>query len=647
MKKRFPGLLILAVSLSACSGSDDTSTPSPQPVDSAPAVNAPVTFTGNLIQPGEQAVSRFLKNGLYAQSLAGSDAEVASPSFSFADTNHSVTNTQEAGVDEADRLEYDGEFLYYAAYPAWYEVDNQPYVRVMQRQHDQSFSELTRLPLATELGQINGLYLDDNRLAVINSSFPIMLFADIVGSWGGEKNQVTVSLFNTSSPDSIEQVVQLQMDGWLLGSRRIEKQLYLVTSSALSLEGLIAGAADDETKWRNYNLLQSTDMQSLMPRLAVNGQSRGWIQAEDCLIPEQAGEQDGYSQLLIVTRINMDNPQDISALCMTGQAENLYMSAQNLYLAGTVENQTVLHKVALSEPLSYQASGLVDGTLGWQANPYFRLSEHDNHLRVVSSDYSDGTTHRLNILAQQGQNLALVSQLPNDNQPEAIGKPGEDIYSVRYLDDRAYIVTFERTDPLYILDLSNPLQPMVEGSLELPGFSSYLHPLENNYLLGIGQDVSLQDLPGEDGQVTQTPVREGMKVSLFDINDPAHPIELASIARDNSFTPVEFDHKALSVLKEGDQYRFAMPVEHWQTCDEACTTLWAPGHSLMLVSVDASPGMASLSVDGQLQADDSDGSYHFGGADRSLLQGDNVYYLHGNQLWHAKWTNPDLVSGPY
>ena len=116
-----------------------------------------------------------------------------------------------------------------------------------------------------------------------------------------------------------------------------------------------------------------------------------------------------------------------------------------------------------------------------------RLSENDEFLRVVTTDYSDSNpVHRLSILSEQGGELSNIATLPNESQPEAIGKPGEDVYAVRFTNDKAYIVTFERTDPLYVIDLTDNAQPEIIGSLEIPGYSSYLHPLSNNYLLGIG-----------------------------------------------------------------------------------------------------------------------------------------------------------------
>ena len=85
--------------------------------------------------------------------------------------------------------------------------------------------------------------------------------------------------------------------------------------------------------------------------------------------------------------------------------------------------------------------------------------------------------------------MRVVASLPNDNAPNELGKPNEDIRAVRYFGDTAYMVTFEQIDPLYVIDVSNPILQVVTGELEMPGYSSYLHPINDNFILRIGQNV--------------------------------------------------------------------------------------------------------------------------------------------------------------
>ena len=138
----------------------------------------------------------------------------------------------------------------------------------------------------------------------------------------------------------------------------------------------------------------------------------------------------------------------------------------------------------------------------------------------MTSEFTGNATdrwqHNLFMLAQNAvePRLDVIAQLPNSQRPEAIGKPNEDLYGVRFIADRAYLVTFERTDPLYVLDLSNPRDPLIAGALEVTGFSNFLHPVTDNLLLGLGQSGA-----------------GFTKLELFDVTDLANPVSRGSLRR--------------------------------------------------------------------------------------------------------------------
>jgi len=642
-----------AALLVACSGDDpqvvDNGGVQPPPPQLAPTVNAPQVFSGALVQSTTDMAERFLKNGVYAASFF-SPIQTYLEAASTGQGGFSTTNTQEEGVDEADRMEYDGSYLYLAQYPQWTMENNENIasVRVLGRQDDFSLQQVNKVNIGEGHTEINGLYLAQDRLSVVHSNYPIMTFADIIGPIIPGSGEVNLAVFDSQSPEQLASLGEMKIDGWLLSSRRIGEYVYLVTGYTPQVDGLSYGDDSEEVKLKNYELIQALSSEDLLPKLHVNGQSQPLHQAQDCFVPEQAGSKDGARQITSITRINTLQPSEISSVCIMGQADAMYMSATNLYLTGNADNQTVLHKVSLAGDFTYQASGVVPGILGWQASPEFRLDEELGHLRIVTTDYQDTPVHRLTILNQTGNTLQEIAHLPNEQQPEAIGKPDEDIYAVRFIGDKGYIVTFERVDPLYVLDLSESSQPKVAGSLEIPGFSSYLHPLDNGYLLGVGQDVALEDLPnGSEGEVLTVPVRQGVKVSLFDVRDPANPAELATIVKQDGYTPVEYNHHALSVLNNGGNYQFAMPLEEWNKCDESCVaSSFRSQHSLMLLDVNTNGGQASLTETRQWEVK-SDRQYYFGGNDRSVIHGQHIYYLHGNQVWHSQWAADAPVGGPY
>ncbi|REL26308.1 hypothetical protein DXX93_06735 [Thalassotalea euphylliae] len=646
--------LALAVSatllFTACSSDDSPSVaivePEPQ---QAPDVNASKVFKGGLTKVNGNAAEQFLKNGIFASTF---DLPVIAfqDSASSSRSGFSTTNTQEQGVDEADRIEYDGNYLYVAQYPQWpveSEADSAA-IRILERQADFSLTQVSQTVIGDGTTDINGMYVANNRLSVLHSNYPMVAFADIMVPGGLGSGEVNLTVFDTQVTNQPAQLETLKIDGWLLSSRRIDDYLYLVTGYTPEVEGLEYGDTGDATKLANFQQIQALSVNDLMPKLRRNGQSEPLASAQDCYIPEQATELDGTRQITMITRVNTNAPSDITSVCIMGQADAMYMSATNLYLTGNADNDTVLHKISLGDSFNYQASGSVNGTLGWQSNPQFRMDEEQGYLRIVTSDYQEQPTHFFSVLNQQGNELVQVAQLPNEQQPEAIGKPNEDIYAVRFLGDKGYIVTFERTDPLYVLDLASPTTPLIAGSIEIPGFSSYLHPLGDDYLLGIGQEVALEALPADEtGRASELPVRQGVKVSLFDVRDPANPVELDTLVKNDSFTPVEYDYHALSVLADNGKYQFAMPLEQWQPCDEACAaSAYRAQHSLMLLDVDTSVERATLSETRQWQVP-SDDAYFFGGNDRSVIHGDHIYYLHGNQVWHSTWSADARTDGPY
>jgi hypothetical protein len=157
------------------------------------------------------------------------------------------------------------------------------------------------------------------------------------------------------------------------------------------------------------------------------------------------------------------------------------------------------------------------------------------------------------------ESMVTVLQ-PSDGQLVQVGQVrglgrGQQIYAVRMIGEVGYVVTFQRTDPLYTLDLSDPANPAVVGELEIPGYSAYLHPVGDGLLLGVGQDAT------DTGQVT------GAQVSLFDVSDPAHPTRLDQVALDADGSAVEYDHRAF--LHWEPTGLTLLPVTTWPTTYDA------------------------------------------------------------------------------
>ena len=175
--------------------------------------------------------------------------------------------------------------------------------------------------------------------------------------------------------------------------------------------------------------------------------------------------------------------------------------------------------------------------------------------------------------------MRVVASLPNDNAPNELGKTNEDIRAVRYFGDTAYMVTSEQIDPLYVIDVSNPILQVVTGELEMPGYSSYLHPINDNFILRIGQNVPVGgfDLPPALSGADEF----GAKVALFDVSGTPRIVDEYIFA--NGYSPAEFDYHALTYLPQSDtEFLFAMPMQSWTMTDDA----WREDNGLELFQVD-------------------------------------------------------------
>ncbi|MDU0353891.1 beta-propeller domain-containing protein [Paraglaciecola aquimarina] len=651
-------IVLIIFTLVACSSDDkNASTSGQQKPTEVPELNAATTFNGPLTKAGATSVSQFIKNGIYSATYEYSTnqrlEDSASPTVNDSDSapGFSTTNTQEAGVDEADRLKYNGGTMFLAAHAEWQSDHYKPaHVRILERQNDFSLSETAEILVEEAFPEVAGIYQHNERLAILSNSIQMYRIDDFSPEpWIPHEEKWSLQIYDTSVPTTPVVSSQIEIDGTMLSSRRIGDNLFIVNGYTAAVNGLSPTASTDKELLDNYLTIINTPMSELMPKIYFDGADGVLLnQAADCSMPAAATDKDGYAHLLTVVRINLLDVSDYSASCISSVADVMYMSTDNLYLTASVNNQTVIHKVSLDENLSYQATGVVDGVIGWRSSPNLRLSEYDNHLRIMSSDYTSGEpVHRLSVLAQQGSQLNVVGQLPNDTSPEPIGKPGEDIYGVRFFADRGYVVTFERIDPLYVFDLSIPTAPQMLGELEIPGFSNYLHPLDNGYLLGVGQQVNIEDIL-ENGSDAVAPVAQnGMKVSLFDITDPTQPLEVNSIVTPDSYTPVEYDYHALTVLNTNGRYQFALPIEKWgSNITGVATRRWSQ-NSLALLEVDTNAAQPELVKRAEIVAPINDEQYIYGGQDRSVIHGSTVYYIHGNQVWRSLWAENADIFGPY
>ena len=601
-----------------------------------------------------------------ATSQATSD-DAASDGAEFSGTNNQV-----AGVDEADIWKYDGTNFYVLKQAIWdYHYNDalttqcegatstpdlsatQDSIEIMPCYPEPTLQSPAQIrivkndqaTLATlDLTDItpNALYLNDNDLVVLGNK------TQYGSNWGSYQNwqdgQTNIRMLNVTDKTQPQETMRISIDGYVVQSRRIGDEIFIITRFSPNINDIHTYPTTPLEINQNEALLESVSLEELLPQISINGQQQALVSGEDCLLADVPEYQYSYPTIATITRIDI-NSGEFSSRCMAGQVDGIYMTENSLYLFNTSfwnfsedevgsdivwnwsSGNTHLHKFEI-QSFDYQGSVILQGRLGWN-NPSYRLGElNDGNLAVVTSEDSwRDPVHHLTVLGGHNAELSVLAQLPNETFPAAIGKPGERIFSVRFMQDRAYIVTFMNTDPLYVIDLSNSTQPNIAGELEIPGFSDYLHPIGQDLLLGVGQSES-----------------RAVKVSLFNVADIQNPTELGNkiIGKSGSSTLLSYQPHAFTGLQLTDQYRFALPINvygdnyQWQ-------------HSgLYLFDVTDN----QLNEAGAMVTNSSNGNneYQYGSdwsARRGLIQGDDVYHLKGSDIYHANWHSPEEMSGQF
>ena len=536
-----------------------------------------------------------------------------------AGTEFSGTNVQVEGVDEPDIAKTDGQRIVLI-----------------------SNGELIVVDVAGETPQIEGrmnlrdlavqnLFLTDDKVLLFGSAWshhPIPFVGETTDAiapdvWSSPTIRIVEVDISGAQP---EMVRTMTIDGSFVSGRMVDGSVRLVmTSSPVGFEWSFPEGsglrAERKAVEENRRIVRNSEPENWIPYFVI-ADSDGAVTAEgtlfDCDRAAHPAEFSGLDMLSVVT-IDLGSGLDVvdaTGLVATGQtvyssAENLYVATQNWqtvrWLAEGDEESldgpvTEIHKFDVSERrrATYVASGSVDGYLLNQ----FSMDEHDGDLRVASTTtpnwWGSGpdSESRVTILREFGDKLVLVGVV------DGLGLT-EQIYSVRFMGDVGYVVTFRQVDPLYTIDLSDHSQPRMVGELKIPGYSSYLHPLGEGLLMGVGQDAT------DDGRI------QGTQVSVFDVMDLDNPTRVDTFTlTEGSHSEVEYDHHAF-LYWDG----LAMvPFQQW-SWDEK-------GEEVRMGAVGLSvSGDGQLSEVGTVTHPGSD-SWDYGAQiQRSMVIGDSVYTI--------------------
>ena len=408
----------------------------------------------------------------------------------------SGTNVQEVGVDEPDIVKTDGARLF--------TTDEDGRLRIADIRGAQPVA-LGSLELGRGGGVPHELLLRGDRLLVLSMN---------------DFDRTQVREVDVSDPAAPRVVRSLTMDGTYTGARMTggTVRLALTTYDRVSMSVRGVRRALRSAAW--------------LPRATVRRAPGARAQRRklvDCDAVRRTRSVTGMDVATIVTLGLDDGLRQLDADAVMTTAETIYASTTGFYVAtyDWSSERTGIHRFDTSDPArtEYTGSGSVPGRLLNQ----WSLSEHEGDLRVattVDGRVDEPSESRITVMRQAAGTLAPVGLVTG------LGRT-EEIYGVRYVGDIAFVVTFRQTDPLYTVDLAEPTHPRVVGELKIPGFSTYLHPVAEDMLLGIGQSAT------DEGET------RGTQLSLFDVSDLAAPRRVANLELGpDYYSLAEYDHRA-------------------------------------------------------------------------------------------------------
>ncbi|PID40268.1 MAG: hypothetical protein CR984_04085 [Proteobacteria bacterium] len=390
-----------------------------------------------------------------------------------------------------------------------------------------------------------------------------------------------VALIDVSDPASPMMIRAEEVDGYLVSSRRIEEKLHLVQQFLPDLPPIRywydeQTALIDDIVAGNRNLLDKVPLSSLVPAYRTVFPGSGSDVEKQAVMPEHfyrpADGGSGGSIATVVT-FDLDRPEEpFTSAALIADANAVYASTKALYLfsgewqtGAKVEQRTAIHKLNLNGERARPAgAGRVNG---WILNQ-FSAGEHEGVLRVATTttSWDAGSTRSGNhvyCLEESDGDLRIVGKLENL-------APGETLYSSRFIGRRGFLVTFERIDPLFTLDLSDPSTPRMMGELKVPGYSDYIHPWGQDHLITLGKMVT----EDQYGNLYQ----RGINLSVFDISDIQQPVlvDALEIGGRGSISEALWTHKAFTFRQDDEGGLLTLPIDLYES-DPSSGEPWAWG----------------------------------------------------------------------
>lgn len=455
--------------------------------------------------------------------------------------DYSKTNTQVQGVDEADIVKTDGTYIYY--------LTNEK-LTIINTENASQMKEMSTIKF-DETFTPEEIFLNNDKIIVIGKRYEydkterkIGIDEDYLYPNYMDKTYTSAKLYNVK--DKINPTLErtVEVEGNYLTARMIGSNVYIVSNKYMYYAYICNTYKSTE--------LNEDDFKPHYLDTATSNETKSIN--FDCIYYIPEFEDTNY---LNIVAFNITNNQEANVESYLGAGEEIYASKENLYVTKTKYDYEKNNKTSITTEIykfnlnnancTFAKAGDVPGSVLNQ----FSMDECNGYFRIATTDStswnSESNTNNLYVL---NENLETIGKI------EGLAK-GERIYSVRFMGNRAYMVTFVETDPLFVIDLSNPTTPTVLGELKIPGYSKYLHPYDETHLIGIGEDTEVVNYGYGDRVVTN-----GMKMAMFDVTDPNNPQELynVKIGEKGTYSELLYNHKALLFSKEKNIIAFPVSI---------------------------------------------------------------------------------------
>jgi len=465
--------------------------------------------------------------------------------------DYSTTNVQVEGVDEPDIVKTDGTYLYVLA--------NQT-IHIIKAYPSAEANILSTISFKNDV-YISNFFINNDYLVVFGGSYnyPILYEKSILDN--GKTEEVTIEdrpwdvstsvikIYDISNRENPLIKKDIEIDGSYFDARMIGNYVYIVSTEY------------------TYYIYRIDDGNGLLciPEIKIDDNVTK-IPYDDIYYVDVPEIVDTMTHVIA---INLDTMEVDEKSFLIGVSQTMYVSTDNIYLVYTnydynirpltggtyepSEETTMIHKISIDNgKINYQTKGEVPGHIINQ----FSMDEYNGYFRIATTigyawDIYNPSTNNIYIL---DENLERVSEI------EDIAT-GEQIYSTRFTGDKAYIVTFKNIDPFFTIDLSDISNPQILGYLKIPGFSTYLHPYDDNHIIGIGKDTVDSNNPNFAWY-------QGLKIALFDVSDFENPQELDKVIIGDRGTDSSalYDHKAFLFNKEKEL--LVIPVSLYEISEE-------------------------------------------------------------------------------